>query len=92
MDLAELTEAFVSLYAKFYTAWLASDVIITLIYRVLLLITQSTETFSQLIMGAALGAIPPPFQFLVIWEVDPLGFLVQLIFSIIILAIAELRS
>ena len=90
--MAELIEALFALYAKFYSAWLAADVIFTSIGLIILLFTQSTETFSQLITNATLGAFPPPFLFLVIWKVDPFGFLFQFVISIIILIIIESRN
>ena len=81
-----------ALYGKFYAAWIAADAILTSLGLFVLLLTQSTETFTQLMTSAVLGAFPPPFQFLVIWEVDPLGFLFQFVISVIILIIIESRN
>jgi hypothetical protein len=81
-------EDIIALLAKLYALWIAADFIVFGISLIIVLATGSlADLIVSLLISAALGTIPFPFNILAIWSVDPLSVVAQIVVFFVLVVI-----
>jgi hypothetical protein len=78
---------------KLYGIWLLADFIVLGVSSVIIWATGSlVDLMASLLVSAAFGAIPFPFNILAVWYVDPLSIIAQIILFIVLIVILQHAS
>ena len=70
---------------EIYWSWERAGVIVTVIFALVALVGGFTSFFVELLMDAACGLIPFPFDLLFSWSLNPIPVILQGILAVILL-------